>query len=136
MAEHMQEIARSSIQGLLASLYGATGHRPNLEASCEFLGEVIPSTGLIVRRTQKRRAISVFLFKFESGGSCAYFVSSARRDNVLDRGVPIPKEISSALSATCLEAKLHATVAELTFDHELDVEAFFIGAPKQFTLCV
>ena len=136
MAEHMQEIASRSIQGLLASLYGTTGHRPNLEASCEFLGEVNPNTGLIVRRTQKRRSILVFLFKFESGGSCAYFVSSARRDNVLDRGVPIPKELSSALSATCLEAKLRATVDELTFDHALDLEGVCIGAPKQFTLCV
>ena len=70
MAEHMQEIASRSIQGLLASLYGTTGHRPNLEASCEFL-EVNASTGLIVRRTQKRRSTLVFLFKFESGGSCA-----------------------------------------------------------------
>ena len=74
MAEHMQEIASRSIQGLLASLYGTTGHRPHLEASCEFLGEVNPSTGLIVRRTQKSRSKLVFLFRFESGGSCAYSV--------------------------------------------------------------
>ena len=53
MAEHMQELAKRSVQGLLASLYSTTGHRPNLEASCEFLNEVNPSTGLIVRRTQK-----------------------------------------------------------------------------------
>ena len=107
MADHMQEIASRSIQGLLASLYSTTGHRPNLEASCEFLGQV-NSTGLIVRRTQKSRSKLVFLFKFESGGSCAYFVSSARRAHVLDRGVPIPKELSSALSAICLEAKFRA----------------------------
>ena len=102
----MDQIASRSIQGLLASLCNTNGHRPNLVASCEFLGEVNPSTGLIVRRTQKRRSILVFLLKFESGGSCAYFVSSARRDHVLDRGVPIPRELSSALSATCLEAEL------------------------------
>ena len=47
MAEHMQEIASRSIQSLLASLYVTTGYRPHLEASCEFLGEVNPSTGLI-----------------------------------------------------------------------------------------
>ena len=112
MADHMQEIASRSIQGLLASLCNTTGYRPNLEASCDFLGEVSPSTGLIVRRTQKSLSKLVFLFRFESGGSCAHFVSSARRDNVLDRGVPIPKELSSALSATCLEAKLRSTVNE------------------------
>ena len=92
MAEHVQAIARRSIEGLLASLYDTTGHRPHLDASCEFLGELDAGTGLIVRRVQKRRSILVFLFKFESGGSCAYTVSTARRDNVVERGLPIPKE--------------------------------------------
>ena len=56
MAEHVQAIARRSIQALLASLYDTTGHRPHLDASCEFLGELDASTGLIVRRAQKRRS--------------------------------------------------------------------------------
>ena len=94
MADHMQEIASRSIQGLLASLYSTTGYRPNLEASCEFLGEVNANTGFIVKHTRKLRSKSIlaFLFKFESGESCVYTVSIARYNNVVERGVPIPKE--------------------------------------------
>ena len=134
----MQAIACRSVEGLLARLFDTTGYLPNVEASCEYLGEVSASTGLIVKHTRRFRskAILTFLFNFESPGSCAYVVSTARCDNILQRGVPIPRELSSALSATCLEAKLRATVEELTFDHGLVAEGIFLGAPKQFTLTV
>ena len=134
----MEAIVCRSIEGLLARLFDTTGHRPNVEPSCEYLGEVSASTGLIVKHTRKLRSKSMlgFLFKFKSRGSCAYSVSTARRDHVVERGVPIPKEWLSALSATCLEAKFRANVDELTFDHALDIEGVFLGAPKQFTLNV
>ena len=66
MAEHMQAIACQSIEGLLATLFDTTGHLPNVEPSCEYLGEVNASTGLIIKDIQKLRSksILVFLFKF------------------------------------------------------------------------
>ena len=40
MAERMEAIVCRSIEGLLARLFDTTGHRPNVEPSCEYLGEV------------------------------------------------------------------------------------------------
>ena len=53
MAERMEAIACQSVEGLLARTFDTTGHRPNVEPSCEYLGEVNASTGLIVKHTRK-----------------------------------------------------------------------------------
>ena len=55
----MQAIACRSIEGLLARLFDTTGHLPNVEPSCEYLGEVNAHTGFIVKDTRKFRSKSI-----------------------------------------------------------------------------
>ena len=131
--------ALNTVRNLLDSVYETTGYRTSAEMPCEYLGELNASTRVIIRKQRKkdtvpRRAQLAFLFKVEFGSSCAFFVAQGRRDNVLDRGVPFPRESLAALSATCLTSKIRAVVEELTFDNNVEVEGVFPGIPKQLTL--